>query len=448
MNKTERPRLAMVVDEATLQNMASLEKALEACFAELKSNGMQSFEEASTHLCAEMVRKSSLARDLILRQPPKELLGYLWSTHFMIIMCEVNELGGSYRPDKNLINDLQFVLEFVHASWSCSAAIGWGHDQLDVVEVSETLATLMDLRNTAMLYCMAKSRGIATETGEEHRADMIFRAMVAWVTLRGRRYQVLEEEFLKFMLRPHDDALRKCYDMGAEDIAAGIQAIANSTRTGLSDAAELIDQRISAAQTIDGTEGIGSDVTAELRRAMEDLLWGGICNLSRHTELTRPLLEDLSYIPGANTEFLREGELRGTPLRTLPSLVKPGIRLGDDYYITDGQFVRDVAYRCIQRGLLAREPGYREEWNRRQKRVVEDAFIRLLGSQLKGAATYSSVYFCEPETGKWLETDLVIVMEDVLVVVEAKAGVMAMESPAEDFDRYMASVVRLIEKSY
>lgn len=449
MEKTERPRLTLVLDEATLRNMASLEKALEACFKQLRAQGVQSFDEASTHLCAEMVRKSSLARRLILRQPPQELLGYLWSTHFVSIMGEVRERGGSYRPDKNLINDLQFVLEFVHAAWSCSAGDLEGHHRLDQIEVSEILATLIELRDTAMLYCMAKARGIATETGNKRRADMSFRAMAAWVTLRGRRYQVLEEEFLTFVLRPHDDALRKWYGMGAKDIAAGIQAIANSTRTGLSDAVDLIGRGMRAAHTSDRTEGVGSRVATELGQAMDDLLWGGICNLSRHTDLTRPLLEDLSYIPGANTEFLRDGELRGTPLRTLPSLVKPGIRLGDDYYITDGQFVRDVAYRCIQRGLLARDPGYREEWNIRQKRVIEGAFTRIFGSYLKGAAaTHSSVYFREAGTGNWSETDLVIVVEDVLVVVEAKAGVMAMESPAEDFDRYMASVERLIVNSY
>jgi len=43
-------------------------------------------------------------------------------------------------------------------------------------------------------------------------------------------------------------------------------------------------------------------------------------------------------------------------MRTLPARIKPGIRLGEDYFATDGQFVRDSAYRAIQWGLWKRLP--------------------------------------------------------------------------------------------
>ena len=33
-------------------------------------------------------------------------------------------------------------------------------------------------------------------------------------------------------------------------------------------------------------------------------------------------------------------------MRSLPALIKPGIKLGDEYYVTDGQFVRDAAMLC------------------------------------------------------------------------------------------------------
>src|SRR6201988_2168970 len=101
------------------------------------------------------------------------------------------------------------------------------------------------------------------------------------------------------------------------------------------------------------------------------MFFGGTCNLSRHTDLTPALLEDLSYSPGGNADFFAEGRLKGTPLRTLPGRVRPGIRLGQEYFVTDGQFARDSAYRAIQRGLLTRLPHYREEWNRRQKTLIE-----------------------------------------------------------------------------
>ena len=368
--------------------------------------------------------------------------------YFMNILGESDEQGGSYRPNKHMIDEMQFMLEFVHAAWSCSGKLADERDKLNEGEMAEAFDTLTELRSTTMLYCMMKSRGMAAEAPDSGRGSLAFQAMAAWVNLRGRRYQVLEEEFLKFMLRPHDEILWKCYGIGADEIASEVQAIADTSRTGLSRASEKIELGMKAAEPFGGPEGLSADMLTQVRDAMDDLLNGGICNLLRHTNMSEPLLRDLSYVPGENTEFLGEGEFRGTPLRTLPALVKPGIKLGDDYYIADGQFVRDVAYRCIQRGVRSRDPDYREEWRRRQQRAVEDAFVRVFASQLKGAAIYRSVNYREPNSGNWTETDLLVVMEDVLVVVEAKAGVMAMTSPATDFARHMDSVDRLIVKAY
>ena len=101
-------------------------------------------------------------------------------------------------------------------------------------------------------------------------------------------------------------------------------------------------------------------------------------------------------------------------MRTLPARIRPGVRLGSDYYVTDGQFIRDSAYRAIQRGLIGRVPSYREEWNRRQKSLVERAYPTIFSNQLNGATVYSEVYFKEPIAGQWVETDLVISFADVL----------------------------------
>ena len=448
MDKDEKARMAMVVDEATLQSMASLHEALRLCFEKLDASGAKTVEEEMAQLCTEMEQASSRTRYLILRQPPKQLLGYVWSMHSMNALSAADEQGDSYRPNKHMSDDIQFMLEFVHAAWSCNGEFADARQKLNETEVAEIFTRLTELRNTTMLYCMMKSRSAAADAGDPRRGNVGFQAMAAWVNLRGRRYQLLEEEFLKFMLRPHDETLWKCYGMGADEVAAGIQAIAETSRAGWSRAADSVERGMKAAEAYGGPEGVSPDMVQQTRDAVDDLFNGGICNMSRHTKMSEPLLQDLSYLPGENVEFQAEGELRGTPLRTLPALVKPGIKLGEDYYIADAQFVRDVAYRCIQRGVVARDPDYQEEWNRRQKRAVEDAFVEIFAPQLKGASIYHSVHYQEPKAGNWAETDLLVAMEDILVVVEAKAGVMAMHSPAVDFDRHMASVDRLILKAY
>src|SRR3546814_1618848 len=57
---------------------------------------------------------------------------------------------------------------------------------------------------------------------------------------------------------------------------------------------------------------------------MKDMLFGGSSNLSRHTELTQPLLEDLCFLPGEDTEFFGEGPFRRMPMPTLPARTQIG----------------------------------------------------------------------------------------------------------------------------
>jgi hypothetical protein len=61
------------------------------------------------------------------------------------------------------------------------------------------------------------------------------------------------------------------------------------------------------------------------------MIHGGICNVSRHTQLPATLLQDLSFIRGQETEFYAEGPYSGTPLRTLPARKKPLMKLGSEY---------------------------------------------------------------------------------------------------------------------
>ena len=55
---------------------------------------------------------------------------------------------------------------------------------------------------------MASSAASIESEGTHQSAETEFQAKTAWVLIRGNRYQVLEEEFFKFILKPHDEALR------------------------------------------------------------------------------------------------------------------------------------------------------------------------------------------------------------------------------------------------
>lgn len=249
----------------------------------------------------------------------------------------------------------------------------------------------------------------------------------------------------------------RVYGVDAREIARGIQAAVDAMRRGipksflrLRESHERLEA--TAGQAEAGLEGALAQIKVEtgeiLVGAILDVFKGGICNLSRHSGLPAALLADLAYERGVNQEFLAEGPLSGTPMVTLPGRVRPLVRLDPDYYATDPHFLRDSTYRAIQRGLLARDNDYRDTWGKRQAAMCEDAFGHVFKTQLAGAEILQSVYHRDVDTKNWVEGDVLILLDDTLIQVEAKAGVMAMQSPATNFANHVRVIQDLVVKAY
>lgn len=397
-------------------------------------------------------------RHLVASQPPKDLLGYLYAA---LVFGELEDEGASSRRATTLpridLDEAQFLLEFVHAILATTPISG--DAKLDEFICEEITRVAAELRNASFTVAMLVAATSSEAQFGRYTKDLLFRALSNWVLMRGTRYQVLEKEFFEFALEPHDNALRRAYGIGAQDIAAGIQAFADTVRVGHDHAVEAIQKSMEEAQQFatslqqsmeDGilqwkTERAESATAASA--AFVDLFQGGICNVNRHTQLPASLLDDLSYAVAEETEFFAPGAYSGTPFRTLPARKKPLIKLGGDHYLTDPCFARDAAYRAILHNLLARDTGYTGEFKQNQKEWSESAFANVFERQLVGATVLREVYYrCG---GNWVENDTLILTDGVLVLVEAKSGQAAtIASPAADFERHARAMRDLIVKAY
>ena len=346
-------------------------------------------------------------RDTILGCAPKPLLAFLW------------EQVGTHDPSADQDTpmgdvkqiDIAMAMEYLHAVLSGYAPDAWGTGT-SVDAMHAVLRHMADVRCATIKYCQVVNMEHREGEFAHHSGELHFRALSNWIFSRAYRYGVLESEFLKFALEPHDDALRQAYGVDAATIADGVQAAVTA----------LLQRRQAASADLN--------------------------NVTRTSGLPAALLDDLSYQPGDNTEFFRPGLLSGTPLLTLPGRLKPLVRLDDGHYVCDPYFLRDSAYRAIQRSLRRRIPGYDATWTTRQTRATEAGFTRIFDRQLRGADTLSSVFYKEAGTGKWCELDLLVRLDDVLFVVEVKGGVMPTHSPELDFDRYGKKVEQLIQEAY
>ena len=419
-------------------------------------------KETEVSLLKDMEATAARMRKLIVGMPPLELLGYIYAHPIFLAKADKSvDVDGPTEADapKELVSQNQFLLEYLHAVLASDAASD--DVKFDETTCAELFELSRNLREQAMKFALVSSVGTKTGVFGPDTARVEIQTKSNWVTLRGNRYYVVEGEFYRYVLAPHDKVLKEIYGVGADDIAKGFQAMAHSTRSGHFDAISEVTKQYHAAQAFadenqkplkDITGAWGAKNPEQLRavhQAMDDVFRGGVANVSKHTKLPATLLEDLAYTRGEETEFFAAGDFAGTPYRTLPARKKPLIQLGSDYYAVDRCFARDAGYRALLLNLLRRRPDYKKTFIDRQKMMSEAAFADIFSAQLPGAQVFQEIYYKHPDSKQWCENDMLILIDDVLILVEAKAGARAtVASPELDFDRHVQSVQDLVLKAY
>lgn len=421
----------------------------------------QKRKEAVATLLKNMEAIAADMRALIVGMPPKDLLGYIYAQRLMKMTAASGEPLAEHDTSgpSDTINEFQFLFEYVHAVLASDAAPD--KVQFDEAKCAELFELSSKLKEQAMFFAMGSSADTENKDFGPNTADIEFHIKSTWVLLRGNRYQVLEGEFYNYVLAPHNDVLKEVYGVGASEIAEGFQDMANATRVGQANAMEEMMKQFEAVQNFAAEQekpledvmeawvAANADQSRAAGQAMDDMFRGGISNVSRHTKLPPDLLADLAYQRGEETEFFAEGDFAGTPYRTLPARKKPLIKLESDYFAVDPCFTRDAGYRALLFNLLQRKPEYKKSFEERQKIMSEGAFPDILSIQLPGATVYQEVYYKDPVTKQWSENDTLVLVDDVLYLIEAKAGAAAtIASPALDFKRHAQSVQDLVIKAY
>jgi hypothetical protein len=387
-------------------------------------------------------------RELILSQPPRALIGFIWAEFSLRPMLE----DGAGKEAQAA----QLVLAYVHAVLASFGEAAAG--DLDEAVCAEIVETASHLRDATQRYFDAR----AAEAASAQARWAETHALSDWIACRGQGHRAPEQEFFEAVLAPHDEALRRSYGIGAAEIAAGLQAAADAMRKGCARAVARIAEHAQVVGALASERGVAPERASELwaqeqperaqasEEAFAELFGGGICNLSRHTSLPAALLQDLSFRRGENKEFFGAGPLAGTPLRALPVRVKPLVALEAEYFATHSDFLWS-AYRQILRSLLERNPNpaYRREFRARQSAFGGRAFESVLAEQLAGAIVLHEICYRDAATREWVENDTLIRLDDVLILVDSKAGIAAtIAPPAADFERQARAAQDMVAKTY
>lgn len=287
--------------------------------------------------------------------------------------------------------------------------------------------------------------------------DLSHALVMDWVFIRGNRYSVHERPRLTALLEPHDDKLAEIFKSDAEGIGNAVEStlVDLSKGTGIN-LAEM--QRLCALVNTDPRDLFSSESTSpvdieakfravdkldEFRQCFDNIYGFGLFDIT--SKFSVELLENLSLEPGSDNSFCTNGNYRGWPVRPSPWTFKPFLKIGSRYYVFN-PYNLDPLYRAIERSIRTVDPDYQTTWGERQKEATEALPTTLLKRFLPSAAVYTEVYYRDRTEGKskWAECDAVLTLDDLLLVVEVKAGKVTPTSPLDDLQAYEKNIKQLL----
>ena len=312
--------------------------------------------------------------------------------------------------------------------------------------------------------CLTASR-LATDPDLDMALEEFrFRAEGMWMHVRGKRYQPHETIALAELLEPHSDVLIRLFDIDAPTLVTELGKILAKLTGGVGDVMlamkRLHEDSIARMDVIAAMPDIDSKDAFVTRlwedpelAARRDVIAGELVGLdlfdvAKITCLPKKLIDELTWNPGEERDFLAQGPLAGWPLRLWPTMQRPFLSLDGRPLCFDMWSLFDNIYRAIQRIVFRLEPSYREKWNDRQKAATEALPIKYLGKLLPGMRHFETVKYLwksGPGKAQWHECDGLVIYDDYLFVLEVKAGAFTYTSPATDLDAHLASLKALLE---
>lgn len=323
--------------------------------------------------------------------------------------------------------------------------------------------TLFDQITIGYQTCLTASRRAADPQLDMELEEFRFRAEGMWMHVRGKRYQTHERVALAELLAPHSDILTRLFDMSANEIAGELDKILQKLSSGAAqsmlalkkfheDSIPKLDAIIASGEAETPEEVMAKlfedpALAAQGQAAMGGAFGLDLFDVAKITRLPASLVDDLTWSPGEDAEFMAPGEFAGWPLRIWPTMKRPFIRIDGRAMCFEMWGLFDNIYRALQRLILKLEPDYREQWKTGQQKASEAIPITYFDKLLPGNQSFAPItYQWRTGTGKrqWCECDGLVIYDDHLFVFEVKAGAFTYTSPATDLGAHLASLQNLL----
>jgi hypothetical protein len=290
------------------------------------------------------------------------------------------------------------------------------------------------------------TRGTLTNPPRE-LDDLRFNLDSRRLMVRVRRYPLFLRDYLRASLSPYHQQIKEIYGIEVEQIIEGIQQIDEYQMTGVSgryqesrELMEVFEGRLrekgyavdpgASREEIERTRA--AIETGEFRVQHEELqeklrltFTSALFDITDITSLPKPFLSLLSVRPGESVLKTLTGPSHDdlSPLSTSVLHYKPFLEVEGRFYTCYHSGFEDHMADIIESDLFRRRPEQVSEMAKRRSDRLEAESKDLLVSIVRAEFAYQSVYYPNfDDPGNLTELDLVLGVDDILFLVEAKAG--------------------------
>ncbi|MDN8070574.1 YecA family protein [Burkholderia vietnamiensis] len=398
--------------------------------------------------------------------PPDQVLARAWREQVMS--------SRHIKVEVDVTQDDAIALRMIDYVQSVIAAAPRGEAQKNELadddwrDLRTNVAALFRKLNIDYPSCSTAHRKAAGTVYDDAMEEFFVRAQMHWSNVRGDYYPVHQVDVIADLLKIQSKLIEAAYGISSDELAAKLENIWRSLTFGLHEAMtsilnlhgevmtevqRMIERKEADLQSqsvreliFEAANRLGHGDT--LNRSAEAIGNMGLFDLRKITDLPTAFLDDFSWAPGQETDFLADGEFKGWPLRVQPIFRRPFLRFNDTYYCFELQSLFDNFYRQLEKRIFQRSEAEKQEWIRNRKEISETLPVDYFTRLLPGATVLREIYYpvlSESGSAKNLaEADCVIVYDDHMFIIEVKAGAFTYTSPANDLPAYVKSLEALV----
>lgn len=373
-----------------------------------------------------------------------------------VVMSSLINVVSEIQIDQDSISDMRLI-EYIQ-----SILVAQSNDEVLIDEdkqseiVMEIFADIETLFMKCQFFYLIWAAH-AQEHGEFREEDINYIVESQLMSnVRGNRYQFQQLDDLEKLLKPHSEKLIEVYGETAESIIDGLRKLEISLSSGKLDSIEDLImaykdfQRKAEGKTVDEVKVLLEEKSQNytIQNNLSKCFGTDLYDVKKVTNWDDRLIESLSWSIGENTDLFQKTEYPGWPIQDLPVQKRPFIKIKDIVYCFDYYNLFDNIYRVLQKNIKEHDPSYTTVWAKLQQDASESLVAEKFAHLFPNAEIHIGNYY--PAAGslkKMDENDIFVICDDIVIIVEVKAGSFTYTPAITDYPAHKKSFETLIGKA-